>query len=568
MDWLHFIGRSTYGSVATFKTEARRLGVSRRVSAQNLPRFNFGDRVYLFWKEPRGSRLFGYFVVDTAYALFSDEAAVAIAAELGGLAAEPARGRTERECGFFDADFQLAADVPLPQMAAVLRRHGAGNLMVGGAYHDHASVRTPIVFQQGFRTLDYDGLIRGEADRRPRTRLKGQFYAEEAKPSAAPRGGRLIRLALYVQRPTTEFGRTVYEQIRRVSFDATTAERPVEEAPRYVDVPVLFATDRREADARERDKYFGHDRAEEMTYGICHVSIPDRHTVGTVERPSWFTLEFRENPDRHVVVLRLERLAQAEFRATLVESVKRHGRRAILLFVHGYNVTFPEAVRRTAQLAFDLGGSMIPVCFSWPSAGRLFHYAGDRENAEWASEPDLLGLLHALATDSGSDRIHLAAHSLGTLCLCRALIQYRARGWPTDPFDNLVLASPDIDRNIFTGQVLPHVGNSLIARRVTLYASSRDWALTMSSILRSNAVPRAGQGGPRLIVAEGLDSVDASEIDSSIVNHSFFMDAEPLLRDVFGLLVRGLEPSLRGLERANLGDLPYWVLRARSVAVP
>ncbi len=588
MDWLHFIGITTYPSIAVFEAEAKRYGVSRRISGQALRRFQFGDRVFLFRKEENRARLFGRFDVEKVFAAYSDEAAAAIAAELGlrvggagpaeggpgGEGAEPGGERIERECGFFDPGPDLPVKGSLPQLAGALIRHGATHLMIGGPFQRHEPVWAPIVFQRGFRTLDYEGLIRAEAEREPRRRLFGQFYPEppEVPPAErpAPPGGRLVRLDLYVQRPSTRARRKVYDQLLRIP-PAEAARAPAvpgvealelrEEVP-YRVVPVFYATDRRDAGGDDPEGCFSGERGRDLVCGCCEVSIPDRHEPGQVERPAWFRLEFRESPEKHVAILRLERLPPDGFAARLAGAAARKPDQEALLFVHGYNVRFAEAVRRTAQLAFDLGGTLVPVCFSWPSAGALLRYAGDRENAEWAV-PHLAQFLGEVVARGGARRIHLAAHSLGTLCLCRALVQYLDAGGATALFDNLILASPDIDRDIFLEQLAPRINDSKVGRRVTLYASSNDWALSLSEMLRGNNVPRAGTGGRSLVVAQDIDSVDASAVPCDLLGHSFVMEAARLLEDLAGLIVRRHPPDQRNLRRLLRGALPYWLIPAR-----
>jgi esterase/lipase superfamily enzyme len=51
------------------------------------------------------------------------------------------------------------------------------------------------------------------------------------------------------------------------------------------------------------------------------------------------------------------------------------------VFTHGYNVSFEEAARRAAQLAFDLNFRGRVVLFSWPSCGSLLGYGADEERA-------------------------------------------------------------------------------------------------------------------------------------------------------------------------------------------
>ena len=43
------------------------------------------------------------------------------------------------------------------------------------------------------------------------------------------------------------------------------------------------------------------------------------------------------------------------------------GKGEVLVFLHGHSVTFGEALRQTAQLAFDLVFEGAPILYSWPA---------------------------------------------------------------------------------------------------------------------------------------------------------------------------------------------------------
>jgi esterase/lipase superfamily enzyme len=49
--------------------------------------------------------------------------------------------------------------------------------------------------------------------------------------------------------------------------------------------------------------------------------------------------------------------------------------------VHGFNVSFENALRRTAQIAYDLDFDGAPFLFSWPSRDSLLSYASDWQSA-------------------------------------------------------------------------------------------------------------------------------------------------------------------------------------------
>ena len=324
-----------------------------------------------------------------------------------------------------------------------------------------------------------------------------------------------------------------------------------EAEPSHAVVRVLFATDRR-VDTR-RPLAFDSEPADgnQISYGTCLVSVPRDHRMGDLEGPSIWRLEFREDPERHIVVLSKELSDQARFFEQVRQLAARSTEQDALVFVHGYNVAFDDAVRRTAQLAYDLGFKGPAVAFSWPSQAELTGYNRDARNVELSAE-SLRTVLTDLAGKANVKRIHVIAHSMGN----RALVGALSKIGNDVPVRQVALIAPDIDAELFrrlATQFPSSVGP------VTLYASSRDAALIASQ--RFAGYPRAGQGGDNIVVVPGLDTVDASAVDTSLtgLGHSYYADASQMLSDLFAFF-KGDPASRRfGLRAARNKDGPYWV---------
>ena len=157
-----------------------------------------------------------------------------------------------------------------------------------------------------------------------------------------------------------------------------------DEKDNYTKMPIYFATDRNYDRTLPIDKQLGGERGEKIRYGFCDVSIPLGHEVGEIERPRWWRLEFKENPDKHVVVHKVAVLEKNNFFSLLSDRVGISTKKKSFLFVHGYNTSFVEAAKRTAQIAYDLSFDGAPVFYSWPSAAETSAYIKDEANIEWA----------------------------------------------------------------------------------------------------------------------------------------------------------------------------------------
>ncbi|MGH9383158.1 MAG: alpha/beta hydrolase [Vicinamibacterales bacterium] len=327
-------------------------------------------------------------------------------------------------------------------------------------------------------------------------------------------------------------------------------------------VSVFYATDRRPVLGASTISYSGSrndDATDPLQYGIYNVSIPPRHHVGAVERPRrvW-RFQAREDVNEHIVLIGgAERDTEAFF-ADLQERVKRSDQHDAFVFVHGFRVEFADAVRRTAQLAWDLGFGGAPILYSWPSGGDVADYGADYENARW-TRPHFARFLTDVARRSGASTIYIIAHSMGAWATANALDHLASGGLDNaiPQFRELVLAAPDIDAGIFR-QLASTMKRT--AGRITLYAAS-DAALRESKRLRAG-YPRAGEAGDTLVVIGDVDTLDASEVvneDFDILDHSYFGDTVSVLNDISTLLRHGDPPRQRfGLISKQRAGLDYW----------
>lgn len=305
-------------------------------------------------------------------------------------------------------------------------------------------------------------------------------------------------------------------------------------------------------------RVYGNQRGT-LEMGTCQVSVPRVHEVGQVERPSIFRLEFQEDPTQHVVLADVVQQSEDEFYSRLQDRIGKSPKREAFVFVHGFNVTFEAAARRTAQLAYDLKVDAAPIFFSWPSQGGLLQYTVDETNVVW-TVPHLKQFLLGIVQRSGAQSVHLIAHSMGNRALTSALqsIAYEFRDSPP-MFNQVVLTAPDIDADVFRRDIAPAVIKT--AGRVTLYASSNDEALLLSKQI--HGYPRAGDTGDGLLVIPGIDTIDVSTVDTSLIGHSYYGSNSTVLEDLLDLLHEAKPPEQRPwLHPMQLGRMMYWVFLA------
>ena len=323
-------------------------------------------------------------------------------------------------------------------------------------------------------------------------------------------------------------------------------------------VQVMFATDREVESTRPGSAEFSNQRSSngELRYGICEISIPPSHKIGVLESPSILHLQLRCDPNLHISLLRSDILPESNFLAQVNDLIRKSPRREAFVFVHGYNVSFEDAARRTGQIARDLKFQGAPILYSWPSRASLFSYSADEATVE-VSAVRFAEFLRKLAQSAGASVLHIIAHSMGNRAVLLGL-ERLAREADPPKLNNVILTAPDIDVERFY-QIADSIENYPV--RTTLYASSKDKALRESQ--RLHRFPRAGESGKSIVIAKGVDTVDASLVDTNLfsLGHSYFGTKRTVLSDISDVL-DGKQPDSRFQLREQKSPLGrYWAFR-------
>lgn len=333
--------------------------------------------------------------------------------------------------------------------------------------------------------------------------------------------------------------------------------------PNYHTMRIFYVTDRRDTGSADPLQRFANERAADgaLSKGMCDVSIPRTHESGQTESPSWIHLEFRPDPDKHITLLKVNPLAGDAFYQQLSQRVAKSRQKSIFVFIHGFANSFEMAARTTAQLTWDLKFDGAPILYSWPSRARILGYTQDEDTIQWTAF-HLRAFLEELAQRSDAKKIHLIAHSMGNRALTSALqiIAAKRQNAPQPLFDQVVLAAPDIGSEtmeLLAREVRP------VARRMTLYASNDDDALLLSKVIHGGL--RAGGIGERLLLAPGIDTVDASAARTDFLGHAYFGNSVDIIPDIQKILFTAASPQDRALIPALVRDLPYWIIPPAAV---
>ncbi|NHQ92338.1 alpha/beta hydrolase [Janthinobacterium lividum] len=330
----------------------------------------------------------------------------------------------------------------------------------------------------------------------------------------------------------------------------------------YAVVKVYFATDRQRDVGKPPAQRFSGERNVmggngPLSYGSCDISIPRDHRMGQLESPSLWRLEFRDDPAKHVVVLSADVQDRDNFFAALKTQIRASAGKSAFIFVHGYNVSFEDAARRTGQMAYDLGFDGAPVFYSWPSRGEVAGYTIDENNIEW-STPHITAFLADFLASTDAAQVYLVGHSMGSRGLARAVTDLlAAQPQLAQKITEIILSAPDIDAAIFKHDIAPKLARA--RNPVTLYASSQDLALAASKAVHGYA--RAGDSGAGMLIVAGVETIDATGVDTSFMKHSYFAEKRSALSDMFYLIRNNARADQRFLDPVDTAAGRYWTFK-------
>jgi esterase/lipase superfamily enzyme len=214
------------------------------------------------------------------------------------------------------------------------------------------------------------------------------------------------------------------------------------------------------------------------------------------------------------VVTEISDINRGGFSPQALDDLRNEGR-DLLVFIHGFDNTFSDAITRAAFNREWLAASQMEgtntavIAFSWPSKGEIVSfpipqeaYLADQHMAR-NSGSALMSFLANLnpilaAARAQGRRATLLAHSMGNLAFEAAVETWFLDGQgDATMFDLAILAAGDCSYDAFD-QPFPARLSGLVrlAGRVSIYYSQADQVLQLSMVVNLGA-KRLGQDGPR-----------------------------------------------------------------------
>ena len=329
-------------------------------------------------------------------------------------------------------------------------------------------------------------------------------------------------------------------------------------------VDMLVATTRERTNSAEM---FSGARGQGLAFASIAVSIPpaSARQVGEVQWPR----QVPGNPATDFVTLKADVVDRSEALSWFQRTVRGVPRRQVLVFIHGFNNRFEDAVFRFAQVVHDSDAPVVPVLFTWPSRGSVLAYGYDRESTLY-SRNALEKLLNAIARDPAVSEISILAHSMGNSLALETLRQMAIRDGRVAPkIRNVLLAAPDVDVDL-AKEAIMDMGPKTKRPSFTLFVSQDDRALAVSrrvwgSSARLGAINPDQEPFRTQIERADVTVVDLTKLRAGdALHHGKFAESPEVVRLIGKRLAEG--QAVSG-SRIGLGDRIIQLTAGTAAAV-
>jgi esterase/lipase superfamily enzyme len=333
-----------------------------------------------------------------------------------------------------------------------------------------------------------------------------------------------------------------------------------QQPPEFGTKRVIFATDRKSSSDKGKLQILNEKNGNgELAFGLCDVAVERQ---GNITNNILHWIQDRD-ADRFYSVQAVSLMSNELMWREVGTELAAASTHDALLFVHGFNVSFDDGCRRAAQIAYDIKFSGPVFLYSWPSHDSALAYAEDGEMAE-ATEPNFTKFMKGILAQHGIDHLHIIAHSMGNRIVMHTLFVEKLTPAEQAHLGQIIFAAPDVDRSYFEKNVLVA---SVKAVGVTLYASNHDQTLALSKVANCGATMflhctvRVGDARPDIEIKSGMDSIDASAVDTSLLGHSYIGASRSVLADFGELIFDNRSPDKRfGVLTEGRPPKQWWIL--------
>ena len=223
-------------------------------------------------------------------------------------------------------------------------------------------------------------------------------------------------------------------------------------------VTVFYATDRKPLGAGGD---YGSERGRALAWGEAKITVPRTHMGAQIERPWTIQMPYmsvglsdqKEDPKQHFT---LQSIKTDDAQLSKIKtSLQGEGpKKDALVYIHGYNTTFKDALFRAAQIAYDLKFDGPVFVYSWPSGAGRSPATPTIGSRRVLAQPYFRKFLETITQQTGIGTIHLVAHSMGNQLLADVLADIgNAADAKAFRIGQVIFAAPDVDPRPLRGTV-------------------------------------------------------------------------------------------------------------------
>jgi esterase/lipase superfamily enzyme len=317
-----------------------------------------------------------------------------------------------------------------------------------------------------------------------------------------------------------------------------------------------YVTDRKAGPPADGNVTYLGEYAGQVSYGLMNVQLPGDQPAGS--------------PVTTGAIKKVESIPYPTF----FKFLRDQSPKPLVIWIHGYRLSFPMSTMYCAQIARDLNIDANVLTFDWASNESVFGYTRDLLQVP-RSTKHFVDLLTTINSEVKPPKIIVIAHSLGCRLVCLALQElYNDPNTRNLKLDHVIFLAPNIDREEFDKNFKSEL--QTLVNRLTIYVASDDNILLLGKLLYNvDSIGLPEQFSPDTNLDEiqtflyyekrlpgKIDLVDVSFSKKDFLRkHRLFLE-RPVLDDLFWLIHDDYPAAKRHLlkYKGSKNSTDYWVI--------
>jgi len=317
-----------------------------------------------------------------------------------------------------------------------------------------------------------------------------------------------------------------------------------------------YVTDRKAGPRADGNVTYLGEYAGQVSYGLMNVQLPADQPAGS--------------PVTTGAIKKVESIPYPTF----FKFLRDQSPKPLVIWIHGYRLSFPASTVYCAQIARDLNIDANVQTFDWASNESVFGYTRDLLQVP-RSTKHFVDLLTTINNEVKPPKIIIIAHSLGCRLVCLALQElYNDPNTRNLKLDHVIFLAPNIDREDFDRNFKSEL--QTLVNRLTIYVASDDNILLLGKLLYNvDSIGLPEQFSPDTNLDEiqsflyyekqlpgKIDLVDVSFSKKDFLRkHRLFLE-RPVLDDLFWLIHDDYPAARRHLlkYKGSKSRTDYWVI--------